>query len=94
MLLHEVFMCTHTHTHTLPHTHTYKHKLTHAHTHIHTPGFGTTGPLIPELFVTAEKGGIAKAKVEGEKKKDCQSRRRRDEKAPWAPIVIIITYYS
>jgi len=41
-------------------------------------------------FITAEKGGVAKAKGEGEKKKDCttecKSRRRRDDKAtaPWA----------
>ena len=39
-------------------------------------------------FITAEKGGVAKAKGEGEKEKECttecKSRRRRDEKAPWA----------
>jgi len=39
-------------------------------------------------FITAEKGGVAKAKCEGEKEKECitecKSRRRRDEKAPWA----------
>ena len=39
-------------------------------------------------FITAEKGGVARAKGEGEKKKECttecKSRRRRDEKAPWA----------
>ena len=37
---------------------------------------------------TAEKGGVARAKGEGEKKKECTTeckcRRRRDEKAPWA----------
>mgnify|MGYP006863241584 CR=1 FL=1 len=35
-----------------------------------------------------KKGGVAKAKGEGEKEKECttecKSRRRRDEKAPWA----------
>ena len=40
------------------------------------------------FFFTAEKGGVAKAKGEGEKEKECttecKSRRRRDEKAPWA----------
>ena len=39
-------------------------------------------------FITAEKGGVAKAKGEGEKEKECttecKSRRRRDEKSPWA----------
>ena len=39
-------------------------------------------------FITAEKGGVARAKGEGEKEKECtterKSRRRRDEKAPWA----------
>jgi hypothetical protein len=40
------------------------------------------------FFITAEKGGVVKAKGEGEKEKECttecKSRRRRDEKAPWA----------
>ena len=35
-----------------------------------------------------KKGGVAKAKGEGEKENECttecKSRRRRDEKAPWA----------
>ena len=39
-------------------------------------------------FITAEKGEVATAKGDGEKKKECttecKSRRRRDEKAPWA----------
>ena len=39
-------------------------------------------------FITAEKGGVARAKGEGEKEKECttkcKSRRRRDAKAPWA----------
>ena len=39
-------------------------------------------------FITAEKGRVARAKGEGEKEKECttecKSRRRRDEKAPWA----------
>ena len=39
-------------------------------------------------FITAEKGGVARAKGEGEKEKEWTtegtSRRRRDEKAPWA----------
>ena len=47
---------------------------THTHTHTH--------------FITAEKGGVEKAKGVGEKEKDCttecKSRRRRDEKAPRA----------
>ena len=37
-------------------------------------------------LITAEKGGVARAKGEGEKEKECttecKSRRRRDEKAP------------
>jgi len=37
-------------------------------------------------FITAEKGGVARAKGEGEKEKECttecKSRRQRDEKAP------------
>ena len=37
-------------------------------------------------FITAEKGEVATAKGDGEKKKECttecKSRRRRDEKAP------------
>ena len=41
-----------------------------------------------DLFITAEKGRVAKAKGEGEKEKErtteCKSPRRRDEKAPWA----------
>ena len=40
------------------------------------------------IFITAGKGGVARAKGEGEKVKECttegKSRRRRDEKAPWA----------
>ena len=39
-------------------------------------------------LITAEKGGVVRAKGEGEKEKECtterKSRRRRDEKAPWA----------
>ena len=39
-------------------------------------------------FITAEKGGVARANGEGGKEKECttecKSRRRRDEKAPWA----------
>jgi hypothetical protein len=39
-------------------------------------------------FITAERGGVAKAKGEGQKEKECttecKSRWRRDEKAPWA----------
>ena len=42
----------------------------------------------PFSFITAEKGEVATAKGDGEKKKECttecKSRRRRDEKAPWA----------
>ena len=38
-------------------------------------------------FITAEKGGVARAKGGGEEEKECstecKSRRRRDEKAPW-----------
>ena len=45
-------------------------------------------PSDSSCFVTAEKGGVARAKGEGEKEKECttegKSRRRRDEKAPWA----------
>ena len=40
------------------------------------------------FFFTAEKGGVAKAKGEGETQKDCttecKSRGRRDDKAPRA----------
>ena len=40
------------------------------------------------ILITAEKGGVARAKGEGEKEKECttegKSRRRRDKKAPWA----------
>jgi hypothetical protein len=40
------------------------------------------------VLLQLKKGGVAKAKGEGEKKKECatecKSRRRRDEKAPWA----------
>ena len=40
------------------------------------------------LFITAEKGEVARAKGERETEKECtterKSRRRRDEKAPWA----------
>ena len=39
-------------------------------------------------FITSEKVGVARAKGVGEKEKECttecKSRRRRDEKAPWA----------
>ena len=39
-------------------------------------------------FITAEKGGVARAKGGGENEKECttecKSRRRRDDKAPWA----------
>ena len=47
-------------------------------------------PELLSLFVLLQlkKGGVAKAKGEGEKEKECttecKSRRRRDEKAPWA----------
>ena len=41
-----------------------------------------------DSFITAEKGGVARAKGEGEKEKEItaegKSGRRRDEKAPWA----------
>ena len=44
--------------------------------------------MTPISFITVEKGGVARAKGEGEKEKECtterKSRRRRDEKAPWA----------
>ena len=45
---------------------------------------------ITDCCITAEKGEVARAKGEGEpeKEKECttegKSRRRRDEKAPWA----------
>ena len=39
-----------------------------------------------QFLITAEKGGVVKAKGDGEKEKECttecKSRRRRDEKAP------------
>ena len=39
------------------------------------------------IFISAQKGGVARAMGEGEKEKECttegKSRRRRDEKAPW-----------
>ena len=41
-------------------------------------------------FITAEKGGVSRAKGGGEKEKECttecKSRRRRNEKAPWARV--------
>ena len=44
--------------------------------------------MLITIFITAGKGGVARAKGEGEKVKECttegKSRRRRDEKAPWA----------
>ena len=40
------------------------------------------------VLLQLKKGGVAKAKGEGEKENECttecKSRRRRDEKAPWA----------
>jgi len=40
------------------------------------------------VLLQLKRGGVAKAKGEGEKEKECttewKSRRRRDEKAPWA----------
>ena len=40
------------------------------------------------IFITAEKGRVARAKGEGEKENECttedKSRRRRDKKALWA----------
>ena len=40
------------------------------------------------ILLRLKKGGVAKAKGEGEKKNECttecKNRRRRDEKAPWA----------
>ena len=43
--------------------------------------------MVIVCFITAEKGEVATAKGDGEKKEcttECKSRRRRDEKAPWA----------
>ena len=41
------------------------------------------------FFMTAEKGGVARAKGVEEKEKECttecKSQRRLDETAPWAP---------
>ena len=57
------------------------------------PGVASTfGRLHCELLrlvlLQLKKGGVAKAKGEGEKEKECttecKSRRRRDEKVPWA----------
>ena len=49
---------------------------------------GGLQPVAREFFITAEKGGVARAKVEGEKEKECttecKSRQRRVEKAPCA----------
>ena len=49
---------------------------------------GTLTERSQVCFITAEKGEVATAKGDGEKKKECttecKSRRRRDEKAPWA----------
>ena len=45
-------------------------------------------PLSYYYLLQLKKGGVAKAKGEGEKENECttecKSRRRRDEKAPWA----------
>ena len=42
----------------------------------------------PFVLLQLKNGGVSKAKGEGEKEKECttecKSRRRRDEKAPWA----------
>ena len=44
-----------------------------------------------------KNGGVANAKGEGEKEKECttecKSRRRRDEKAPWALLKYIATVF-
>ena len=44
--------------------------------------------LSPAVLLQLKTGGVAKAKGEGEKENECttecKSRRRRDEKAPWA----------
>ena len=52
---------------------------------------GVVRVVIPNIFrvlLQLKKGGVAKAKGEGEKENECttecKSRRRRDEKAPWA----------
>ena len=46
------------------------------------------GDLTRFIVLQLKRGGVAKAKGEGEKEKECttecKSRRRRDEKAPWA----------
>ena len=51
-------------------------------------GFITVLGTYRRTPITAEKGGVARAMGEGEKEKECntegKSRRRRDEKAPWA----------
>ena len=51
-------------------------------------GQDLVGKYVFFCFITAEKGGVARAKGEGEKEKKCttegKSRRPRDEKAPWA----------
>ena len=50
--------------------------------------YGKGSGMGTRCFITAEKGEVATAKGDGEKKKECttecKSRRRRDEKAPWA----------
>ena len=47
---------------------------------------GISGSLV--VLLQLKRGGVSKAKGEGEKKKECtaecKSRRRRDEKVPWA----------
>ena len=52
------------------------------------------GPLLPQpgtslnVFITAENGGVARAKGGGEKEKECttecKSQRTLDEMPPWA----------
>ena len=59
------------------------HRLPHPSHHLH---FFSRGGF--NVLLQLKNGGVAKAKGEGEKEKECttecKSRRRRDEKAPWA----------
>ena len=53
------------------------------------PGSQFSGLLLMRVvLLQLKKEGVSKAKGEGEKEKECttecKSRRRRDEKAPWA----------
>jgi len=60
-------------------------------------GLGCCEVLCPIVLLQLKNGGVAKVKGEGEKEKECttecKSRRRRNEKAPWALLKYIATVF-